>query len=167
MGRTWVQGREGVSRAQISEALIAKIIEERDILPAVEAGVRAEWFPEHAAPVWTWLAQYWQEHRVTPTMAAFRRQWGSLAMPDVADEPMLGLIREFRTARKAMIVVESLEEARKQISIIEDDEERSNYILKLYVRRALDRGSRDTGDPGVLPPRLRRARGSSCALRLR
>ena len=97
--------------ADLARSLVCKVIEEHDLLPALNAGVRADWFEDPSQrEAWSWIIEYFTRYNEAPTLTAFKRQFPAYRVV-AAEEPYDYYLDGFREQRQRSILVDTVVEA--------------------------------------------------------
>ena len=80
--------------------LISKVIQQKDIQPAVRAGLKPDHLTGEWAGVWSWILDYQRAHGSTPTERVFMQEYGGVTLYDATDEPFSRLLDEIFDAYK-------------------------------------------------------------------
>ena len=91
--------------------LISKVIQQKDIQPAVRAGLKPDHLTGEWAGVWSWILDYQRAHGSTPTERVFMQEYGGVTLYDATDEPFSRLLDEIFDAYKKRCVLDSLQPA--------------------------------------------------------
>jgi replicative DNA helicase len=88
--------------------LISKIIQEGDLQPAVQAGLKPDHFTGEFSNIWLWIIKHHREHGAVPSERAFLAEYGDIDFDDTSRETFTGLISEVIQHYKERVLVESL-----------------------------------------------------------
>jgi replicative DNA helicase len=121
--------------ADLGRALISKIIIEDDLVTAMRAGIRDEWFEdkEHRE-TYRWMLDYYSRYGETPTNQALKTQFPNYRLLTGVAEPYEYYVDQFRLQRKRVILVDAVLDANAALN---DDnsklaqEELSKGLLRL------------------------------------
>jgi replicative DNA helicase len=105
--------------ADMGRSLISKIIAEDDIVSALSAGVRPEWFEEaEHREAFAWMSDYFNKYSETTTADALHHQFPNYRLLKV-NEPFDYYIDQFRSQRERSIIVDTIIDAN---TAIQDDD---------------------------------------------
>jgi len=103
--------------ADLGRALISKIIDENDLVFALNAGIRVSWFEdaEHAA-AFRWISEYHARYGETPTERALKMEFPTYRLLSTP-EPYEFYLDRFREQRKRAILTDTLADADEALKI--------------------------------------------------
>lgn len=88
----------------IEQAALARIVDDRNILPFIDAGIKTEFFTnERWNRGWQWIHDYWRTHGEVPPRTAFERTFPSWEF-ESTDEPVSGIIEYMIQRRKQTLI---------------------------------------------------------------
>jgi replicative DNA helicase len=94
--------------ADFARCLISKIVSDKDIVPAMSAGIKAKWFEdEEHRRVFAWMLEYFSRYGEAPTRVALKKQFPAYRLIR-AEEPYAYYIDHFRDQRRRLILVDSV-----------------------------------------------------------
>lgn len=120
--------------ASAEHLLISKVIQENDIGPVIEAGIKAQHFSAHWSEVWQWITTYWREHSAVPSQRAFSQQYADVQFPDASREQFSNLIEEVLNSYKHNSLVETLTKAVPMLNIKNTEE--ALQVLTIGIQTA-------------------------------
>lgn len=119
----------------LGRALISKILIEDDLITAMRAGIKSDWFEdkEHRE-TYGWMLDYHSRYGETPTSHALKTQFPNYRLLSSVAEPYEYYLDQFRLQRKRSILVDAVIEA--DTALKSDDsklaqEELSKGLLRL------------------------------------
>ncbi len=90
--------------ASIEHLLISKVIEDQDITPLVQAGVKATHFAGDWEAIYKWIVEHASKHGSVPSERQFSHAYGDVDIEDTSTETFSGLTEElFAAYRKRMV----------------------------------------------------------------
>lgn len=102
--------------------LVSKVIRERDIVPAIQAGVQDQWFlDETNRMVWGFLREHYVKYREVPTAVTVKDNFPNYRLLDVQDT-LEYLIDQMVAFRRRKLTREGLEQAVNLLSDAHDHE---------------------------------------------
>ena len=108
--------------ASAEHLLISKVIQENDIGPVIEAGIKAQHFSTHWEGVWLWVTNYWREHSAVPSPRVLAQEYADVQVLDAGREQFSNLIEEVLTSYKHNKLVETLSMAVPLLNINNTEE---------------------------------------------
>ena len=108
--------------ASAEHLLISKVIQENDIGPVIEAGIKAQHFSTHWEGVWLWVTTYWREHSAVPSPRVLAQEYADVQVLDAGREQFSNLIEEVLTSYKHNKLVETLSMAVPLLNINNTEE---------------------------------------------
>ena len=119
----------------VESAIITKVIDERDILPALEAKILPHFFHDKTArEVWGWILEYRSEHNDVPTEDVLARHFPDYTLEDPVKEPLSYLIEEMQEQRRYGILSGAVSTAASALK--NDDTDAANAALLEALTRA-------------------------------
>jgi len=97
--------------ASAEHLLIGKVIQENNISPVLEAGIKAQHFSAHWSEIWQWITTYWREHSSVPSPRAFAQEYADIQFTDASREQFSNLIEEVLNSYRHNSIVETLAKA--------------------------------------------------------
>ena len=97
--------------ASTEHLLISKVIQQNEILPVVEAGLKPQHFSAQWSDIWEWVVTYWRDHSAVPSERAFNQEYGNVSLVDASREQFSNLIEELITSYRHQKMVETLSSA--------------------------------------------------------
>lgn len=97
--------------ASTEHLLISKVIQENEILPVVEAGIKPQHFSAQWSDIWQWVLTYWRDHSAVPSERAFNQEYAGVLLVDASREQFSNLIEELITSYRHQKMVETLSSA--------------------------------------------------------
>lgn len=108
--------------ADIGQALISKIIAEDDLVTALNAGIKADWFEDQEhRKVYAWMLEYFSRYSETPTPDALNSQYPNYQLRKRVPEPYEYYLDLFRAQRERAILVDTVIDAN---AALDDDDTR-------------------------------------------
>ena len=93
--------------ADTARRLISKIVAERDLKTAVDAGIEARWFDDdEPRRVFAWMLEYYSRYGEAPTVKALRQDFPTYRLIKV-DEPYEFYVDQFRDAYTRTLLVDT------------------------------------------------------------
>lgn len=105
--------------ASAEHILISKVIQENEIIPVIEAGLKPQHFSSTWSDVWQWVVTYWREHSAVPSERAFNQEYAAITLVDSSREQFSNLIEELITSYRHQKIVETLTVA---VPLLNDNE---------------------------------------------
>jgi replicative DNA helicase len=125
--------------------LVSKAIRERDLKPALDRGIKSEWFSNpDAREVWDMAIEHWQQYGEVPTAIAVKSTLPTVTLLRVEDSYEY-LLDEFVSWRRRGMTVEILQEAIRKIDQ-EDDHEAALKVMETGAARIEDTGVQASKD---------------------
>jgi hypothetical protein len=94
--------------ADLGKALISKIVEEKDLVSALTAGIRISWFEDpEQRKVFAWVLEFFNRYGEVPTAQALNHQYPNFKLMR-SREPYEYYLDEFRDLRKRAILVDAV-----------------------------------------------------------
>jgi replicative DNA helicase len=113
--------------ANVGRELISKIIEEDDIIYAMQSGIQVGWFEDQdQRRAYKWMLEYFSRYGKTPTQKALKREFPTYRFIAV-DEPFEYYVDQFRAQRRVAILVDTIVNA--DAALKDDDPKRSESEL--------------------------------------
>ena len=94
--------------ASAEHLLLSKVIQENEIVPVIESGIKSQHFSKHWENVWQWVLNYWREYNAVPSERAFAQEYADVQLADASREPFSSLIDEMLMSYKHAKLVETL-----------------------------------------------------------
>ena len=97
--------------ADHARLLISKIVADKDITTAAQAGVRASWFDDiDHRDTYRWVTDYWSRYGEAPTRGALKSQFPNYRLL-VTEEPYAYYIDQLREQHKRSVLVDTVIDA--------------------------------------------------------
>ena len=101
--------------ASVEGLVVSKIIEQNDLTPVLDLGLRPMHFAGDWEEIYQWVFDHHNNHGAVPTMRAFKTAWGSTTLPDADTESFSGLAQELVSAYKHRVVTDTLADVTKNL----------------------------------------------------
>lgn len=121
----------------VQEEFVTKIIQEKTVVPAIEAGIESSWFDTDNRKAWSFVLNHWNRYGKVPSKAAFKRQFPNYVFMD-SKEPLAYHIDILRNAHQDFLLREAISKVEgSTLDEIASVPERVDQLAQdlLHVRR--------------------------------